>query len=279
MVALSMAACGNTAENDSSSAETSETTISTTTTDATTTAAFTDTTNSTVFSHEPEGKYVYADHETYKTPAEENGLGNTKAYTYGKNFDYFVSDGVHFMTFDSDDGSNWLTGLSLFLGAEKEIGNKLKNCESAVIYEVYQGFSEVYKRPALMAEKIVIDGVGYDTGIDSDSFLDKSDSTTDTTTTTTETTAKLQTTTKKKTTTAKPKTTTTTTTTAETTTTTVQTQDPYSVCLTLYVNDNTMKVHHSGCRYHDAEGCHEEYTTVNDLISRGYQPCKICKPW
>ena len=43
-------------------------------------------------------------------------------------------------------------------------------------------------------------------------------------------------------------------------------------------NIKTMKFHHSGCEYYNCKNCVAVFSTRQEAISAGYDPCKVCRP-
>lgn len=150
-----------------------------------------------------EDTYLYANFETYNSPAEENGLKDTKIYIV---CDDFGSEGYHYLNSEipyavakSIDGGSWEIGLSLFSGTEGDSflweseKDKLIGGGQTIIYGTYLGYSNKFNRPLVMAEQIENDNGSFNfyeffyTDYFADSLLipDESETTTTTTKTTT----------------------------------------------------------------------------------------------
>ena len=63
---------------------------------------------------------------------------------------------------------------------------------------------------------------------------------------------------------------------------TIATYDVREISSDYVLNTDTLKAHTQGCRDLDKispENKEDFYGTINDLISRGYEPCGHCRPW
>lgn len=124
-------------------------------------------------SEESIGGYVRADFDKFNSPAEENGLGDTKIYVDGVITEVESSSNGIVAVLKTDDGKSWL----VVLGDEKTFDIKI--CESLKDKKIrafgkYIDFSEVKKMPAFLFEKAsvvstgevyyILELTGYDIG-------------------------------------------------------------------------------------------------------------------
>ena len=101
--------------------------------------------------------YARGDYDKYNSPAEENGLGDTKVYVDGMITDVYKSSDMLFGTLKAESGE-WTIGFSYYEWAkESEYSNKYEGKQCRIMGK-YLGYSEKFKKPILMIERIIIDG-------------------------------------------------------------------------------------------------------------------------
>lgn len=214
LIASIMTACGSTKASSEvkQTDEIEETTIETTTveTDTTTgtttaeidTTTITESSSNSITTYENEREwhgetYLYADFDTYNSPAEENGLKDTKIYIvcneFGTEGYHYIDSPIPYAIAKSADGGSWEIGLALFSGMEGESylwesqKDKLIGAGQTIIYGVYLGYSNKFNRPLIMAEQIENENGSFNfyENIGADLVLNSSSPDETTTTTTT----------------------------------------------------------------------------------------------
>lgn len=101
--------------------------------------------------------YKFAEHKTYNSPAEENGLGGEKIYFDGMVTRIDTASDFIYGIVKASDGE-WL----VLIGSSQieDISNisSLYLEKSIRVFGTYRGFSEVEKKPAVLAEIITCNG-------------------------------------------------------------------------------------------------------------------------
>lgn len=153
VTAVMLPGCSN-ANNITSTSET-KVTVSESTTEVQTTVAPT-TEEETTHADTVDG-YKFAEYKTYNSPAEENGLGGEKVYFDGTVTKIDTAAGFIYGIVQAD-GGEWLVLIASTQIEDKSTISSLYLTKPIRVFGTYHGFSEVEKKPALLAEKITCEG-------------------------------------------------------------------------------------------------------------------------
>ena len=97
--------------------------------------------------------YIFGEYEKYNSAANENGYGGDKIWVKGTIKEVSVMGGdTLFCILYTDEGEGWLIGLD-YTEVDKKIYDDMIG-HSVIAVGIYEGFSEVYKYPALTMNRI-----------------------------------------------------------------------------------------------------------------------------
>lgn len=162
IICIALTSCSADSGSSSSQAFTTTTPLTTTTASIaeTTTIPTTSATTTTPLTTSapqnlPEAGYAYADYNTLKTPAKENGRGEENVYIISEETEYDIFSDCPILNCKGNDGE-W-TVLMAWYSNTDTLGAIIEEASKEVrIYGTYLGFSEATKKPAILAERITI---------------------------------------------------------------------------------------------------------------------------
>lgn len=103
--------------------------------------------------------YILADFDKFNSPAEENGLGNTKIYFSGKVKELTKVGTYNVALIEENENPENTWGIMFF---DNDIYEKFAKGKNVVVFGYYQGYSDKYNAPFVFYYNGFIDGKWYE---------------------------------------------------------------------------------------------------------------------